>query len=101
MAPCSGAPALAQLIAVAALFVLLLAVPLPGDFFRDYGAVIGPVSWVGCALLAGRVLSLRVGVALAAALASGAVAANGGLLLSHSLGLALGVAGFGLGRNAP
>lgn len=103
---------LGQLMAVAALFLLLLALPLSEDFFRGYGAVVGPLSWLVCSLATGRVLALGLGTTLRAAVASGAAAGLVGLVLSHALGLIVGVAIFGAvvaslgrgrlpGRSAP
>ena len=38
--------ALSQALLVAALFAVLIALPLPDDFFEDYGFVSGPVAWI-------------------------------------------------------
>ena len=57
---------------VGVLFVVL-ALVLDEDFFEDYGFVVGPVIWVACSLITGRILSLPVSYTLFCALA-GAVA---------------------------
>ena len=88
--------ALGQLIAVGALFLLLLALPLSDDFFRDYGAAVGPVSWLVCALVTGRVLALGPVITLRAAVVSGAAGGLVGLSVDHSLGLLVGIAVFGV-----
>ncbi len=85
-----------QLAAVAALFAILLALPLPEGFFRDYGPVTGPVAWIVCALITARVLSLPTRLVLVCALGSGAVAAILGLLVGHTAGLVVAIVVFGL-----
>ena len=80
---------------MAAVFFALLAAPLPGAFFREWGWVAGPLAWLGCALLAARVLGLRARHGALAAAASGLV---GGLVGSaaHNLGMVVGVLAFGV-----
>ncbi len=62
--------ALVQLAAVAVLS-LALALALPKDFFEDWGWLTGPLSWMLCAALTARVLSLPVAVALFGAVLAG------------------------------
>lgn len=88
--------ALVQLALVAGLFALLLALPLSRDFFRDYGAVVGPLSWLGCSLGTGRLLSLGSSSTLLTALASGVAAALVGVAGSHAAGLIVAVVVFGV-----
>ena len=57
---------------IGVLFVAL-ALALDDDFFEDYGFVVGPLIWIGCSLVTGRVLRLPVSYTLFCALA-GAVA---------------------------
>ncbi len=57
---------------VGVLFVVL-ALALDEEFFEDYGFVVGPVIWIACSLVTGRVLALPVSYTLFCALA-GAVA---------------------------
>ena len=78
-----------QTVAVVALSLLLVALPLPEGFFRDVGFVAGPAAWALCALITARVLSLPVLPVLAAALVAGLV----GTLLSLAGGHWPGVAG--------
>ena len=85
-----------QFVAVALLFVLLLALPLPDGFFRYYGPVTGPVAWIGCAVITARVLPLPTPLVLVCAFGSGAVAAILGLLVGHAAGLVVAIIVFGL-----
>ena len=85
--------ALIQLAAVAALS-LLLAAALPHSFFEDWGWLAGPVSWLVCAALTARVLSLPAGPVLAGAVLAGIPSAIAVLAGAHWLGVALAVAAF-------
>jgi hypothetical protein len=85
-----------QALAIGALFALLLELPLPAGFFREYGAGVGPVAWLGCSLLVARALRLGSGGVLLAATASGAVAVAASLALGHTAGMVAGVIAFGL-----
>ena len=78
---------LVQGAAVVVLFLLLVAAPLPEDFFRDYGFATGPLAWILCTLLTARVLALPLRVALLAALAGGAAGALVLVLGSHTGGM--------------
>lgn len=96
---------------VAAAFAILLAAPLPEDFFREQGSFVGPLAWLACSLLTALILRLPVGRAIVAGLVSGGVAALAGVALGvlaspttgHNTGVALGVVVFGatvaLGRG--
>ncbi len=86
----------AQALVVGALFALLVALPLPHGLFREFGAFVGPLSWLGCSLVVARFLRLRVGSALAAAAASGLVAVAVNALMGHTAGMVIGVLAFGL-----
>src|SRR3954468_23326502 len=81
-----------QSLLVGALFVVL-ALAVPHGFFADYGIVVGPLAWVGCALVTGRVLSLPLTTTAIAAVASGVAAAVVGAAFEHvvSLPVAIGV----------
>ena len=50
--------ALIQALLVAALFAILIALPLPDDFFEDYGWISGPVAWILFATATAQILSL-------------------------------------------
>jgi hypothetical protein len=84
-----------QLLLVAIVFGVLVALPLGDDFFDDYGLIVGPVAWVLCSLGTGRILSLPLDLTLFAAAAGGVAGTLVGLVASHVLGLLAGVAVFG------
>ncbi|MEJ7715675.1 MAG: hypothetical protein WKF40_08260 [Thermoleophilaceae bacterium] len=84
-----------QAVLVAILFGLLVALPLPGDFFKDYGFATGPVAWIVCSILTARILSLPAGLALFAALAGGVAGGLVGLAASHPAGLVVSLLVFG------
>ncbi len=87
--------ALGQALVVGTIFIALVVSPLDKEFFRDWGAVVGPLAWIVAAAVTGRGLRLPLArVALAAllgGLASG-VASVAGL---HGAGLVVGVLVFG------
>jgi hypothetical protein len=62
--------ALVQLVAVAVLS-LLLGLALPHDFFVDWGWIAGPGSWMLCAAITARVLSLPLVPTLIGAVLAG------------------------------
>ena len=86
--------ALTQALLVAALFAVLIALPLPDDFFEDYGWISGPVAWIACAAVTARILSLPRELALFAAVAGGVAGAIVGISLDHTAGLIVGIAVF-------
>jgi uncharacterized membrane protein len=81
-----------QLLLVGALFAVL-ALTVPHGFFEDHGAVVGPLAWLGCSIVTGRLLRLSPARTAIAALAGGAVAAVVGVAVEHviSLPVAIGV----------
>lgn len=96
-----------QSLLVGALFIVL-ALAVPHGFFTDYGIVVGPLAWVGCALLTGRILKLPLAGTAVAAAVSGTAAALVGAIFEHvvSLPVAIGVfaavcAGFEARRPRP
>ncbi len=84
-----------QLACVAVLFVLLLALPLPEGFFGDYGALVGPTAWLLSAAASTRLLRLPARTGVAAAVMSGIAAGLVGVVIDHTLGLAVGIIAFG------
>ena len=76
-----------QAVAVAVLSGILLVLPLPADFFADWGAVAGPIAWLLCSLVTARALSLRLAFALFSALVGGAAGAIVMLVTSHWVGV--------------
>jgi hypothetical protein len=86
--------ALTQALLVAALFAILIALPLPDDFFEDYGFISGPVAWIACAAITARIFSLPLALAGFAAAAGGVAGAIVGLGVDHTLGLLVAIAIF-------
>ena len=86
--------ALVQALLVAALFAILIALPLGDDFFEDYGWVTGPIAWIVCAAIAGRILSLPASLVVFAALAGGVAGVLVSVAAGHTAGLVIAVAVF-------
>jgi hypothetical protein len=86
--------ALTQALLVAALFAILIALPLGDDFFEDWGWISGPVAWILCAAVAGRILSLPASLVVFAALAGGVAGFLVSLVAGHTVGLIVAVAVF-------
>jgi hypothetical protein len=82
-----------QSLLVGALFVVL-ALAVPHGFFSDYGILVGPIAWVGCALLTGRILGLPPGTTAVAAAASGVAAALVGAAFEHVVSLPVAIVAF-------
>ena len=78
-----------QALAVGVAFALLVALPLGDDFFEDYGIVTGPIAWIACSLVTGRVLGIPAGLVLFAALAGGVAGGLVSLATSHTVGLVI------------
>jgi hypothetical protein len=78
--------AVVQLAAVAALF-LLLAVTVSHGFFADWGWLVGPLIWLGCAWITARVVGLVLPPTLLRAVAAGLLSAFFVLIGLHELGL--------------
>ena len=76
-----------QALTVVGLFLLLLALPLDEQLFRDYGFAIGPLSWAACSLVTARVVALPSALVLFAALAGGIAGTLVGLAAGHAAGL--------------
>jgi hypothetical protein len=77
--------ALMQLVAVAVLS-LLLALVFPHGFFLDWGWLVGPASWLGCAWVTARVVGLDPAPTLLQAAAAGLVSLLAVLIGQHWLG---------------
>jgi hypothetical protein len=84
-----------QAAGVIVLSAILVALPLPHDFFEDYGLVTGPLAWIACSLVTARVVSLPVPYVLFAALAGGIAGAVVFAAGSHWGGVLAGVLVFG------
>ena len=85
--------ALVQLIVVAIPFAIL-AITVSHDFFEDYGFAVGPLLWVACSLVSGRVLGLPLRFALFCAAAGGVAAVLVLLVFGHEVGIVAGIAVF-------
>ena len=86
--------AVVQTLLVAALFAVLVALPLDEDFFEDYGWVSGPVAWVVCSVGTWRILSLPLGRVALAAVVGGAAGAVVGTGIDHTAGLVVAIVVF-------
>jgi hypothetical protein len=75
-----------QLIVVAIPFAIL-DLTLDHDFFEDWGWLVGPVVWLACSAVTGRILSLPVGYVLFSAVAGGVAGLLVMLATSHLPGL--------------
>jgi hypothetical protein len=85
--------ALLQLIVVAIPFAIL-AITVSHDFFEDYGFAVGPLLWVACSLVTGRLLRLPLVFSLFCAAAGGVAAVLVLLVAGHEAGIAIGIAVF-------
>ncbi|MBN1529120.1 MAG: hypothetical protein JW895_08665 [Thermoleophilaceae bacterium] len=84
-----------QAVAVLLLFGVLVALPLPDDFFEDFGFVVGPLAWLACSAVTARVLQLPLAVALFAAVAGGVAGAIVLVVASHWAGMVAALLVFG------
>jgi hypothetical protein len=75
-----------QLIVVAIPFGIL-GLALDDDFFEDWGWLVGPVVWLACSAITGRVLSLPLPYVLFSAIAGGVAGLLVMLATSHLPGL--------------
>jgi hypothetical protein len=76
-----------QTAAIALLFAILVALPLPKGFFEDFGFATGPLAWVVCSLATARILSLPPVTAVAAAALGGLVGVGFFLAIGHTAGI--------------
>jgi hypothetical protein len=86
-----------QAVAIALVMAALIALPLPAGFFMDYGAIVGPLAWLGCAFVAARLGRVRTVPALVWALAGLLAFALGDQAGGHMVGGVLGVLVFATG----
>lgn len=77
--------ALVQLIAVAALSVLL-AIVFSHGFFESWGWLVGPLAWLACAWATARIVGLPSAPTLVRAVGAGLVSALFALVGMHWLG---------------
>jgi hypothetical protein len=81
---------LVQLVAVAVLSVVL-ALVLSHGFFFDWGWLVGPLAWLGCAWFTARVVGLEVGPTLVRAVLAGLVSAIAVVFGLHWIGIPVAV----------
>lgn len=86
-----------QAVATALVMAALIALPLPARFFADYGAIVGPLAWLGCAIVAARAGRVRMVPALVWALAGLLAFALADKAGGHLVGGVLGVLVFAAG----
>ena len=75
-----------QLIVVAIPFAIL-GLALDEDFFEDWGWLVGPIIWLVCSAITGRILSLPLAYVLFSAVAGGVAGLLVMLATSHLPGL--------------
>ena len=65
----------------------ILALALDHDFFEDWGWLVGPVVWLACSVVTGRILSFPLAYVLFSAVAGGVAGVIVMLATSHTPGL--------------
>ena len=74
----------------------VLALTVPHHFFAEHGTVVGPLAWIGCSLVTGRLLGLSLPRTVLAALAGGLVAGVVGIAVEHVVSLPFAIVAFAL-----
>jgi hypothetical protein len=82
-----------QLVLVGVVFALL-ALTVPRSFFDDYGALVGPLAWIGCSLATGLILHIPLPRLAVAAAAAGLLAGLVGTAVDHVVSLPVAIAVF-------
>ena len=82
-----------QLVVVAIPFAIL-AITVSHEFFEDHGFVVGPLLWLACSLVTGRLLRLPLMFSLFCAVAGGVAAVLVLLVAGHEVGIVVGIAVF-------
>ena len=77
---------LVQFIVVAIPFAIL-GLALDEDFFEDWGWLVGPIVWLACSVVTGRILNLPLAYVLFSAVAGGVAGLLVMLATSHTPGL--------------
>jgi hypothetical protein len=72
---------------VVAIPFAILGLALDEDFFEDWGWLVGPIVWLACSAMTGRVLSLPLAYVLFSAVAGGVAGLLVMLATSHLPGL--------------
>ena len=81
-------------VAITGVLFAILAITVPHHFFDDWGIVVGPLLWIGCSLVTGRVFALPVLFTLFCAAAGGVAGTLVGLVFGHPVGIVAGVGVF-------
>ena len=79
--------ALAVQAVVVAIPFAILGLALDEDFFEDWGWLVGPIVWLACSAITGRILSLPLAYVLFSAVAGGVAGLLVMLATSHLPGL--------------
>ena len=72
---------------VVAIPFAILGLALDEDFFEDWGWLVGPIIWLACSAITGRILALPLGYVLFSAVAGGVAGLLVMLATSHLPGL--------------
>jgi hypothetical protein len=72
---------------VVAIPFAILGLALDDDFFEDWGWLVGPVLWLACSVITGRILALPIPYVLFSAVAGGVAGLLVMLATSHLPGL--------------
>lgn len=80
--------------ALVGVIFVVLALALDEEFFEDYGLIVGPLIWVGCSLVSGRVLRLPIPFTLFCALAGAVAGIVVELAAPHAAAVAAAIAVF-------
>jgi hypothetical protein len=75
-----------QFVVVAIPFAIL-GLALDEDFFEDWGWLVGPIIWLACSVITGRILKLPLAYVLFSAVAGGVAGLIVMLATSHTPGL--------------
>ena len=81
-------------LAVVAVPFAILAITVSHRFFVDYGFAVGPLLWIACSLVTGRILGLPLQFSLFCSAASGVAAALVLLVFGHEVGIVAGIGVF-------
>lgn len=65
----------------------ILGLALPESFFEDWGWLVGPVIWLACSLVTGRILSIPLAYVLFSAVAGGVAGLIAMLVATHLAGM--------------
>ncbi|MBV9213061.1 MAG: hypothetical protein JOZ25_05375 [Actinobacteria bacterium] len=82
-----------QVLLTGVLFAVL-AVAVPHHFFVTWGIVVGPLIWIACSLVTGRIVGLPLLFTVFCAAAGGVAGTLVGLVAGHPVGIVAGVAVF-------